>query len=195
MPRKEKSNFPYIIAGLIIFIVIIFLFSYISSKNQEAKWRENNKVSSVRIIDVGTINPLYQEDRDCSLCKTGVYIESDGTKTCAADACGWKDVGGAMAIGNGCHICMTSNSQEICTRGTLKLTFQIDSKATVSLNCQFYNNGEATDKSVFNPGLNVQNYVSRDYSKSPQKYKVCCTNPSTNEPQVCSEEYPFRNPC
>lgn len=195
MAQKKNNNLWYILGGVVIVVAVIIFFNYVSFKNQEAKWIKDNKISSIRIIDVGLINTAEQEARICSLCKTGIYIERDGTKTCTDDFCGWTDVGGSKAIGNGCHICMTSTSQESCKGGSLKLTFQIDSKAPVSLDCQFYNNGEAVDKSVFNSGINVQNYVWRDYGKSPQRYRVCCRNPSTNEPQVCSEEYSFSNPC
>lgn len=196
----ENKNRIWI--GIVFVILIIILFSYnsYSIKNQRAKLEEENKINSIRIIDVGLINTPQQEENACSFCNLalsvenngGVYIDSDGTKTCSQEI-GFEDVGGD------CDKIMISSSQSECKAGSLKLTFQIDSKTTHSLDCKVYNNdqvypGEDTSY-VFNQGLNVMRYAPRDYSQNPQEYKICCETPIYNGSSVCSEEYSYHNPC
>lgn len=195
----KNKNLGYVFLVIAVVILLVLFLNYNSSKNQETKWREENKINSVRIIDVGLINPVEMEARACSLCRTGIYLERDGTKTCSEEKCVWADVGGAMAVVNDCKLCSTSKSQEVCKGGSLKLTFNIDSKATNTLSCKVYNNGEMypsnNETYAFNSGLNVMQYAPRDYTFSPQTYKICCKSTIQDELEVCSNEYSYVNPC
>lgn len=188
--------------GIVFVILIIILFSYnsYSIKKQKAKWEEETKINSIRIIDVEPTNTAEQEAKACSLCNLalgvenngGVYIGSDGTKTCSLEI-GFEDIEGD------CDKIMSSSSQSECKGGSLKLTFQIDSKTTNSLDCKVYNNNQVYpgegNSYVFDQGLNVMQYAPRDYSQNPQEYKICCETPIYNGSSVCSEEYSYHNPC
>ncbi len=93
-----------------------------------------------------------------------------------------------------CYSCITTYRE--CRLKSFKLAFQVDTTSK-NISCKVYNNGEAEalGYSSAYAGMNVYP-VFRDYSKSPQKYKVCCiySYPKSNSP-VCSEEYKYLNPC
>lgn len=94
------------------------------------------------------------------------------------------------------NACLLCKGGGICPKGSLKLSFQLDTPSKY-ISCNAYDNGVAKSlgySTAYN-GMNVYP-VFRDYSKSPQKYKVCCIYTfSKIDSPVCSEEYTYQNPC
>lgn len=94
------------------------------------------------------------------------------------------------------HECLLCGAIGDCRSKSLKLSFQVDAN-TQSISCKVYNNEEpeGLGYSSAYSGMNVYP-VFRDYSNSPQKYKVCCILTFSKSPSpVCSKEYKYANPC